>query len=244
MSLTLLAPLASLATLFGGWLVVTFLQGRRSVMRQMSGVAAGYLLAATLVRIIPEALEQGGESMAFWVLGGYLLVHVMEHGITTHFHYGEETHHHVGGTWTGILALVGLSLHSFMDGMALGAALRSQSNLGPLVFMGILLHRIPEGATISSIFLVRGYGNRRAILAAGALTLAALMGSFSQAVLHIPNGPVLALTAGLGLYVASSDLLPEVQKESGLKSTLALLTGVGLLLLTLVLAPHHHHPAG
>lgn len=239
MTLNWLAPLASLATLFGGWLVVTFLQGRRSVMRQMSGVAAGFLLAATLVRIIPEALEQGGESMAIWVLGGYLLIHVMEHGITTHFHYGEETHTE-GGHWTGILALVGLSLHSLMDGMALGAALRSQSNLGPMVFMGILLHRIPEGATISSIFLVRGYGRRGAILAAGALTLASLLGSAGQLVLPIPNGPVLALTAGLGLYVASSDLLPEVQKESGLKSTLALLAGVALMLLTHELAPHRH----
>lgn len=239
MSLFWLAPIASLATLFGGWLVVTFLQGRRSVMRQMSGVAAGYLLSATLVRIFPEAIEQGGESMAIWVLGGYLLVHVMEHGITTHFHYGEETHTE-GNRWTGILALVGLSLHSLMDGLALAAALRSGSNLGPLVLLGILLHRIPEGATISSIFLVRGYGRRGALLAAGTLTMASLLGAVLHEALKLPPGPILGLTAGLGLYVASSDLLPEVQKESGLKSTASILVGVALLLLTLKLAPHHH----
>jgi zinc transporter ZupT len=240
MTLYWLAPLASLATLFGGWLVVAFLQGRRSVMRQMSGVAAGYLLSVTLVRIIPECLEpaQGGESNAFWIIGGYLLVHIAEHGITTHFHYGEETHE--GSTRSGVLALVGLSLHSLMDGLALAAAVASQSNLGPLVFLGILLHRIPEGGTIASIFLVRGFGRRGALMAAGVLALAALVGAGGQQWLHIPSGPALALSAGLALYVASSDLLPEVQKESGWKGTAALLTGVALLLLTLRLTPHHH----
>lgn len=240
MTLYWLAPLASLATLFGGWLVVAFLQGRHSIMRQMSGVAAGYLLSVTLVRIIPECLEpaQGGESNAFWIVGGYLLVHVAEHGITTHFHYGEETHE--GSPLSGMMALVGLSLHSLMDGLALAAALATQSNLGPLVFMGILLHRIPEGGTIASIFLVRGFGRRGALVAAGVLALAALVGAGGQQWLHIPTGPALALSAGLALYVASSDLLPEVQKESGWKSTAALMTGFALLLLTLKLAPHHH----
>ncbi len=241
MSLYWLAPLASLATLLGGWGVVRFLQGRAQFMRLLSGVAAGYLLSVTVVRIIPEALEEsrGGEHNALWVLAGYLLVHVMEHGITLHFHYGEETHHD-GTPMSGVLALVGLSLHSFMDGVAIAAALSTHSNLGPLVVLGILFHRIPEGGTIASIFLVRGFGNRGAMLAAGILALAALVGSAGQVLLALPAGPILALTGGLALYVASSDLLPEVQKVSGLRSTLALLSGVGIFLVSARLLPHHH----
>ena len=240
MSLYWLAPLASLATLLGGWGVVRFLQGRAQFMRLLSGVAAGYLLSLTLVRIIPESLEaSGGESNAFWVLGGYLLVHVMEHGITLHFHYGEETHAE-GSPLSGFLALLGLSLHSLMDGVAIAAALATHSNLGPLVVVGILFHRIPEGGTIASIFLVRGFGNRGALLAAGTLALAALVGSAGQALLHLPLGPTLGITAGLTLYVAGSDLLPEVQKVSGLRSTIALLSGVGIFLVSARLLPHHH----
>lgn len=239
MSIAWLAPIASLATLLGGWLVVRFLQGRRSVMRLLSGVAAGYLLAVTLARVIPESIEQGGENMALWVLGGYLLVHIMEHGITPHFHYGEETHK-VGDSWTGVLALTGLSLHSLMDGMSLAAATLTNSNLGTLMFLGILLHRIPEGATISSIFLVRGHGRKGALLAAGVLAAASMLGALGQSVMRLPAGPTLGLAAGLGLYVASSDLLPEVQKESGWKSSLSLLSGVGLFLISLVLSPHRH----
>lgn len=239
MSLAIQALLASLATLFGGWLVVRFLQGRASAMRLISGVAAGYLLSAAVVRIIPESMELGGEGTAYWVLGGFLLVHVMEHGITSHFHYGEETHSE-GGPMTGIMALVGLSLHSFMDGLALAAAVHSGSNLGLFMFMALLLHRIPEGATISSIFLVRGFGNRGALLASAGLAAATLLGAMSQSTLHLNPAPVLALAGGLVIYVASSDLLPEVQKERGWKSTLALLAGFALFLVTALIAPHRH----
>jgi zinc transporter ZupT len=139
-----------------------------------------------------------------------------------------------------VLALVGLSLHSLMDGVAIAAALSTHSNLGPLVLLGILFHRIPEGGTIASIFLVRGFGNRGAMLAAGTLALAALVGSAGQSLLHLPTGPILGLTAGLALYVASSDLLPEVQKVSGFRSTIALLSGVGIFLISARLLPHQH----
>lgn len=236
MSIFLLAPLASLGTLLGGWGVVRFLQGRASFMRLISGVAAGYLLAVTLVRIIPESLELGAN--ALWIMAGYLLVHLVEHGITPHFHYGEETH--AGSRSSGLMALVGLSLHSLMDGVAISAALLSHSNLGALVFIGILLHRVPEGGTIASIFLSRGFGNRGAILAAATLAAAALAGALGQEYLRVPVGPTLAVSAGLSLYVASSDLLPEVQKEPGWRSTGAILAGVAVFMVTLRLLPHHH----
>jgi zinc transporter ZupT len=174
-------------------------------------------------------------------VGGFFLVHLLEHGISPHFHYGEETHAHSGTAMTGILALLGLSLHSFMDGMSITAAMRSHSGLGVMVFTGVMLHRIPEGATISSIFLVRGFGNRKSIIAAGILALAAILGSAGQGILHIHLGPVLGLTGGLSLYVACSDLLPEAQKEKGWKSTAGLLSGILLFLLILHLVPHQHH---
>ncbi|MCE1228270.1 MAG: ZIP family metal transporter [Firmicutes bacterium] len=244
--LYVLAPAAALATLLGGWLVVRFFRGKSSLMRHMSGLAAGYLVAVTLMRLLPEAMEHGGHRMAMWALGGFFLVHLLEHGLSTHFHYGEETHAHETTWLTGVMALVGLSLHSFMDGMALMAAVCTDGTLGLLVFLGILLHRIPEGATISSIFLVQGFGARGAVLAAGGLALAAWLGAFSQGWLSLPVGPVLALSAGLSLYVASADLLPQAQKEKGWKSTLGLAAGILLFLLTSYLVDHghghaHHH---
>ena len=240
-SVYLLVLLACLATLFGGWLVVHFLNNRVSVMRHISGVAAGYLVSVTIIRILPEALHIGGEQMAMWVIGGFFVVHVIEHGITPHFHYGEESSEHEATAMAGIMALLGLSLHSFLDGMSITAAMHTQSALGILVFFGVLLHRVPEGATISSIFLVRGFGARGALLAAGILAATALLGAFSQDVFRIPIGPVLAVSAGLGLYVACADLLPQAQKERGWKSTGSLAAGVLLFVITnYVVLPHDH----
>ncbi|MDR0499441.1 MAG: ZIP family metal transporter [Holophagales bacterium] len=229
-----------MATLFGGWLVVRFLNNRASVMRHISGIAAGYLVSVTIIRILPEALHTGGDQMALWVIGGFFIVHVIEHGITPHFHYGEESHEHEATAMAGIMALLGLSLHSFLDGMSITAAMRTQSTLGILVFIGVLLHRIPEGATISSIFLVSGFGTRSALLASGVLAVMALLGAFSQDVFKIPIGPVLAVSAGLGLYVACADLLPQAQKERGWKSTISLAGGVLLFVITSYILPHDH----
>ncbi|MCL1894345.1 MAG: ZIP family metal transporter [Holophagaceae bacterium] len=220
--------------------MVRFLQNRASIMRYVSGMAAGYLVSVTIVRITPEALHYGGEQMVFWILGGFLFVHVIEHGITPHFHYGEESHEHEGSATTGIMALFGLSLHSFLDGMSITAAMRTQSALGILVFIGVMLHRIPEGATISSIFLVRGFGSRGALMAAGTLTATALLGAFCQDIFKIPVGPVLAISAGLALYVACADLLPQAHKERGWKSTTALVAGVLLFVATNIIFPHEH----
>ena len=235
-----LIPVACLATLLGGWLVVRFLQSRASIMRYLSGLAAGYLVASTVVRVIPESLHFGGDTMAFWILGGFLFVHVIEHGITPHFHYGEESHDHFGTRMTGIMALAGLSMHSFLDGMSMMAAMRAEFSLGLLVFIGILLHRIPEGGTISSIFLVRGFGSKGALYASGALAATALLGAFCQGALNIPLGPVLAISAGLGLYVACADLLPQAQKEMGWKSTASLLMGILLFMAANSVLPHEH----
>jgi len=209
-------------------------------MRHISGVAAGYLVSATIIRVMPEAFHIGGDQMALWVMGGFFIVHVIEHGIMHHFHYGEESHEHEGTAVTGVMALLGLSLHSFLDGMSITAAMYVDSSLGILLFMGVLLHRIPEGATISSIFLVRGFGPRGALFAAGTLAATALLGAFSQDAFRIPIGPVLAISAGLGLYVACADLLPQAQKERGWKSTISLASGVLLFLLTNYALPHHH----
>lgn len=237
----LLVLAACLATLLGGWLVVRFLHDRASVMRHISGMAAGYLVSMAIVRIMPEALHLGGYQMALWVVGGFFIVHVIEHGITPHFHYGEEScEHEEGAAMTGVMALVGLSLHSFLDGMSITAAMRVESALGILVFIGVLLHRVPEGATISSIFLVRGFGPRGALLAAATLAAAALLGALSQGVFRIPVAPVLAISAGLAIYVACADLLPQAQKERGWKSTASLASGVLLFFLTSIAMPHHH----
>ena len=91
-------------------------------------------------------------------------MHITQHVIGTHFHFGEETHH--VSEAVSVAALVGLLLHTFVDGVAVASGLDVGGAVGALVFIAVILHKVPEGLAISSLFLAAGQGRRRALLAA------------------------------------------------------------------------------
>src|SRR5215470_13843576 len=100
-------------------------------------------------------------------LGAYVLVHLTQHTIGRHFHFGEETHS--VSEVVSVSALVGLLMHTFVDGVAVASGLAVSSGLGALVFVAVLLHKFPEGLAISSLFMAAGAGRSRALFAAAAL---------------------------------------------------------------------------
>ena len=77
------------------------------------------------------------------MLVGYLAVHLTQHVLTPHFHFGEETHRREPAA--GVSALVGLMLHTFFDGVAIASGFLVSRQLGVLVFLAVLLHKLPEG---------------------------------------------------------------------------------------------------
>ena len=89
--------------------------------------------------MIPHAIEEGGSRAAFVVLLGYLLVHLTQHTLAPHFHFGEEKHAVTPAV--GWSALAGLLLHTFIDGVAIASGFAVSSTLGILVFFAILLHK-------------------------------------------------------------------------------------------------------
>lgn len=189
----------------------------------MLAYAAGFMIAVALIDLFPEALAQGGHTAAVVALGAYLAVHVTQHVIGTHFHFGEETHHVSGAV--SMAALVGLLLHTFVDGVAVASGLGVGGAVGALVFVAVILHKVPEGLAISSLFLAAGQGRRRALLAAGALGVATIAGVFLTD--HIPALRVhgLALAAGVTLYVGMSNLVPEFRARGGWMLPVAFVAG-------------------
>src|SRR5678816_4838538 len=115
----------------------------------------------------PEAIRVGGPLASVVALLAYVTVHLTQHTIGRHFHFGEETHE--VSELVSLSALVGLLMHTFVDGVAVASGLRVSSGLGALVFVAVLLHKFPEGLAISSLFLAAGARRRAAILAAAAL---------------------------------------------------------------------------
>ena len=92
------------------------------------------------------------------VLIGYLVVHLTQHTLTPHFHFGEETHHEeMVSKGIGYLALVGLLPHSFFDGVAIGSGFLGNRALGIfLIFTAVALHKVPTGVSLASVMLASG----------------------------------------------------------------------------------------
>ncbi len=214
----------------------------KETQRLLIAFGAGFMIATVLVAMIPHAME-GGASAAGMVLVGYLLVHLTQHVLTPHFHFGEETHQHaMVSRWVGITALLGLLLHAFFDGVAIASGFHVGEWLGTLVFVAILLHKIPEGVTVASIMLASGNSARRAIggvLLLGATTVAGVLVTDR---LELLAGTGLALSAGVTLYVGASNLVPEVQKRRSPGAAIAVFLGAASFYATYLLVRGHLHP--
>ena len=195
--------------------------------------SAGFMLAVVLTEMLPVAFGRSGGVAPVLVFVGYMAVHLTQHTVTPHFHFGEETHPVRRGAARS--ALVGLLLHTFFDGVAIASAFLVTPELGVVVFLAVFLHKLPEGATISSLTLAAGGTRRAALLAAAALGLASLVGVAltDRVAFLVQHG--LALAGGVTLYVAASNLVPEFQGRRGWRTPLALLAGAAVFFITHIL---------
>jgi zinc and cadmium transporter len=224
------ALIAALGNVVGA-LAVTHRAARElRLIEHFVAFGAGFMLAVALVELLPAAFARSGTAAPALVLGGYLAVHLTQHTLTPHFHFGEETH--AVNRLAGPTALVGLLLHTFFDGVAIASAFLVRPTLGVMVFLAILLHKLPEGVTISSLYLAVGRSGGQAVGAAALLGIATLAGVLltDQVGFLVRHG--LALSAGVTIYVAASNLVPEFQGKRGWKVPAAFFSGAGVFLLT------------
>ena len=160
----LLGLTAAAANIFGGAVIVQKTWDR-SYLRYFVALGAGFMLATAFVEMVPQSLAMRRNG-ALLVLGGYLLVHLFEHTITPHFHYGEETHaDEFVHSHKRASVLLGLMIHTFFDGIAITSGFLISSWLGWIIFLAIFLHKIPEGFTVTSVMLASGLSKRKSWLA-------------------------------------------------------------------------------
>lgn len=221
--------------------------------------SAGVMLGAAFLHMLPEAVEGAGARAVPFVLVGFLALYLLERFVLIHV-CGEPgpnvrlstrdaaavvdhgDHVHVEGTTGcdvhafGVAAFVGLSLHTVLDGFALGAA-NATTGVGLLVFAAIIAHKIPSSFSLSAILRAEGWSRRKALamnatfalmVPAGALLYLALRDLVrARAFTSI----ALAASAGTFLHLALSDILPDLHRQGGSKLRLsgALLGGLGLM---------------
>ena len=227
----LLGITAAAANVFGGAIIVQK-HWDRSYLKYFVALGAGFMLATAILEVFPASLELRGKSAAFLVLVGYLIIHFFEHTVTPHFHFGEETHKdEFVHTHKGYSVLLGLVIHTFFDGIAITSGFLVSNWLGWIIFLAIFLHKIPEGFTITSVMLASGQSRRIAWGASVLLGAATFAGVLVMALLRREVSFGLPVSAGVTIYVAASDLMPEVNREPGAKMALVVFLGVGCLFL-------------
>src|SRR5881275_3075251 len=226
----LYALIAALGNVVGALAVTRRASRELALIEHFVAFGAGFMLAVALVEVLPEAFARSGPAAPALVLAGYLAVHFTQHTLTPHFHFGEETHavNRVAGT----SAVVGLLLHTFFDGVAIASAFLVRPALGLMVFIAIFLHKLPEGVTVSSLMMAGGRSGGQAIMAAAMLGGATLAGVVFTDQLSFLVRHGLALSAGVTIYVAASNLVPEFQAKRGWTLPTAFFAGAATFYVT------------
>jgi zinc and cadmium transporter len=227
--------------------------------------SAGVMLGAAFFHMLPEAVEAGGAAALPFVVVGFLFLYLLERFVLVHVcaepgpgarmatngevpvadpHvHGAPAHVHVHGDATGcsvhtigLAAFVGMSLHTIVDGFALGAA-NVEPELGLLVFLAILAHKIPNAFSLSAILRAEGYTRGRALAMNAAFALMVPLGAGLYVLLreavHVDAFTSIALAASAGtfLHLSLSDILPDLHRRGVARWRLSFAVIAGLVLM-------------
>jgi len=250
--LLLLGVIAASANGLGGLILLPSKpQGQyRQFLRFLVALGAGFMLAVTFIELMPEIFklwrERSAESSIdlyaipmLLLLGGYLMTQFFEHTIAPHFHLGEDVCDEQmispASTYT---ALGGFMIHTFFDGVAIAAASQINFETGILVFIAVFLHKFPEGFTTTSLVLAAGKSWKQAFIATNVVGFTTLIGVLA----YVPFGNALGISvayalpvaSGVTLYVAASDLIPEVNHHGGKHPLVSLFVFAGVALFFLI----------
>lgn len=227
----ILGVIAAAGNLLGAYFVVR--KGwPRKYLQYFLALGAGYMLAVALIEIIPSSVQLAGQDAFLFVLIGFFLIHLFEHTIAPHFHFGEETHTEEFAHGNARRAvLLGLAIHSFFDGVAIAAGFLVSTWLGAVIFIAVFLHKLPEGFTVASMVLASGQTRQNAVRAAAILGGATLLGVALTSIFQGQLRYALPLAGGVTLYVAGTDLLPELNREPNWRLAVLVFVGVAILLI-------------
>ncbi len=216
------------------------------------------MLAVVFLDILPHALSDGVApgSLMGWVLGGVLFFFFLEklviwrhsHGDLqphvegapppSHGHHHGHHHGHDGGR-SGLMVLIGDSLHNATDGVVIAAAFLADFNLGVVTSLAIIAHEVPQEVSDFFVLLHSGYSRKKAfiynILSSLAMVVGGVIAYFSLASAQAYVTPVLAFAAASMLYVAVADLIPTLHRKFSIKDTLQQMLMIGLGVATVVL---------
>jgi len=221
--------LSGVLSLIGG----VALLGKRDWVNKFSihfvSFAVGALLSVAFLDLLPEAIEGTAnvEGLFLVLLSGIVSFFVVE-GIVLKFHphHHEDTvdHHHA----TPVLMNIGDGIHNFVDGVAIATAFLASRELGILTALAVAAHELPQEISDFSVMLYHGWSKRKVFrvnLIVSLTNIAGAIAAYMARAFITPILPyILALTAGIFIYIASADLLPEISRGKQTDKTLHVIT--------------------
>lgn len=231
---------AGIATFVGMMLVLVREQWSRRYSAVLVSLSAGVLLGVGILHILPESLEMTANAPLFVMLA-FIIFYFLEHHLL--IHAGHEEQHHINLDIDrhddccsrphpmGLVAFIGMGLHSLIDGMIIGTGFEVGHDLGLLSALGVIAHEVPEGIAMIAILLHYGWQRRKAIRLTAFVALATPGAAILTYALvrNLPEHLLGILLAGAGgsfVYIAASDLIPESHRSRGFASSIALCGGV------------------
>ncbi len=228
-SLGFYLPTVIFISLIGGFLPLLRELSQRALALLLS-FSAGVLLGAVFFHMLPEIGRVLADDMGWPILGGFLLILIMERFIFVHAceERGCDVHQ------MGMPAFLGISLHSLLDGIALGAGLMLPQ-LGPAVLLAVIIHKMPDSMSLSSILLSAGWERRKVARLGLLFSLTTPLGAllaflFLRELSEETIAVALGISAGTFLAIATADILPQVHRiqERNPMTLLFLVFGLGV----------------
>lgn len=242
----------SLFSLIGVFFLSLSLGRLKKIIMFLVSLSAGALLGDAFLHLLPEILEKShqagqdhNEFIWFGVLGGIILFFVLEkiiHWRHCHIPTSEEHVHPVGK-----MNLIGDALHNLIDGMIIAGAFLLDVNLGIITTFAVISHEIPQEIGDFGVLIHAGYKVKKALLFNFLSGLFSLLGAVLAVIFSFYSESfidfIIPITAGGFIYIASSDLIPELKKECSFSKSLGQLGGIflGLGFMVLIKFLFHFH---
>ncbi|MFA5059751.1 MAG: ZIP family metal transporter [Candidatus Omnitrophota bacterium] len=236
--------LVSIISLAGAFTLSLNKEFLRKILLFLVSFAVGALFGDAFIHLLPEAFEELGLSLqtSLLVISGILIFFVLEKFLRwRHCHILESSHEHVHPMAT--LSLIGDAVHNLMDGMIIGASYLASPAIGVATTLAVILHEIPQEIGDFGILVHSGLTVRKALFFNFLSALTAFVGLGISLFIgpHITGyaSYIVPVTAGGFLYIAGSDLIPElhhdVKASISLGQFVCIILGVGLMALLVLM---------
>ena len=241
--------IGSIGALLGGIVLLSHEKFALKISHFLASFAAGVLLGTAFFDVLPEALQEGeakGIDILMWTLVGIILFFLIERFIHW-FHHHEEHHEHKKETKSTLpLIIIGDTAHNFIDGIVIAATFMVNAPLGIVTALAVFAHEVPQEIGDFGLMLHKGLSRKMIILVnilSATISLIGALLTYAFGSIFAEYIPVfLALTAGFFIYIATSDLIPEIHYEKrrghAFIESLLLIVGVIVVFLSVSLLEH------